>query len=200
MIWLNRVKNVVPHKKKKQGKKTPQLLWILIPDVFILWLHIMDAIWLGRIFIARIVFGGYFEKCTYSLPRCNVVIAQAATNLLIVFCEGLVVWVFRHFASLGELVLNIRVCVCVCIGVVFPYRNASGRYEFSFLRAQEACGAVGAQIASPKQLLAAFSDGYEQCDAGWLADQSVRYIHHIPLPNIQIKHFSVYRVSYSTFE
>lgn len=66
--------------------------------------------------------------------------------------------------------------LCVCLGVVFHYRGSSDRYAFSFNQAQRACEAIGAQIATPDQLLAAFYDGYEQCDAGWLADQSVRYL------------------------
>lgn len=83
-----------------------------------------------------------------------------------------------------------HMCVFVSLGVVFHYRGPSGRYELTFPRAQQACEAVGAQIASPEQLLAAFYDGYEQCDAGWLADQSVRYTPHI-------KHISVQRLSNS---
>ncbi|KAK2830478.1 hypothetical protein Q5P01_018409 [Channa striata] len=65
-------------------------------------------------------------------------------------------------------------------GVVFHYRDASGRYAFSYHHAQRACEAIGAEIATPDQLLAAYYDGYEQCDAGWLADQSVRYPIQVP--------------------
>ncbi|XP_057674699.1 versican core protein-like isoform X3 [Corythoichthys intestinalis] len=60
-------------------------------------------------------------------------------------------------------------------GVVFPYRAKGIRYSLDFAAAAEACLSVDAVVATPEQLTAAFHDGLDHCDAGWLADGTVRY-------------------------
>ncbi|XP_063803148.1 brevican core protein isoform X2 [Pseudophryne corroboree] len=60
-------------------------------------------------------------------------------------------------------------------GVVFLYREGTTRYAYTFPMAQESCARIKAHIATADQLLAAYHSGYEQCDAGWIADQTVRY-------------------------
>ncbi|KAG8454911.1 hypothetical protein GDO86_001218 [Hymenochirus boettgeri] len=67
-------------------------------------------------------------------------------------------------------------------GLVFHYRAASNRYALTFFEAVRSCQENSGAIATPEQLQAAFEDGLDNCDAGWLSDRSVRYPIKTPRP------------------
>lgn len=58
---------------------------------------------------------------------------------------------------------------------MFPYHSPKGRYHLNFFGAQQACLDQDATLATFEQLLSAWEDGLDWCNAGWLADGTVQY-------------------------
>lgn len=69
---------------------------------------------------------------------------------------------------------NMYWCLCLsCLGTVYFLEQPP---KLNFTEAVQACADNGAQIARVGQLYAAWRlMGLDRCDAGWLADGSVRY-------------------------
>ncbi|XP_060725495.1 neurocan core protein [Tachysurus vachellii] len=82
--------------------------------------------------------------------------------------------IFRCHVILGDTYEQDTITLEVT-GVVFHYRALTESYSLSFVDAERACEQNSAQIASAEQLWAAFHSGLDECSAGWLRDQTVRY-------------------------
>lgn len=80
--------------------------------------------------------------------------------------------------------------------------------KLTFLEATQACEDDGAELAKVGHMFAAWKlKGYDRCDAGWLADGSVRYpiyrprmkcspteaaVRHVGFPDMNQKLFGAY--------
>ena len=58
---------------------------------------------------------------------------------------------------------------------MFPYSPNGGRYNLNFDAAVQACLDQDAVVASIDQLLEAWKEGLDWCNAGWLNDGTVQY-------------------------
>ena len=79
---------------------------------------------------------------------------------------------------------------CLCFSLfAFPSTSSPGRVfysmsveKFAFYQAMDQCAKLGAKLATTGQLHLAWKAGMDVCNAGWLADRSVRYPINIARP------------------
>lgn len=95
-------------------------------------------------------------------------------NLFLPFCGFQLFFLARTFLRTPLCSHTRAVSPPPAPGVLFHYRAPDDRYALSFADAKRVCLENSAVIATPGQLQAAFADGYDNCDAGWLSDQTVR--------------------------
>ena len=86
-------------------------------------------------------------------------------------------------------------CLLSLSGIVFHYYT--DHYSLSFEEAKAACIENSASIATPAQLRSAYHDGMDQCSAGWLSDQTVRYSRIVSETYQLINSFSSYVFQFS---
>ncbi|XP_056595276.1 hyaluronan and proteoglycan link protein 3 [Triplophysa dalaica] len=65
-------------------------------------------------------------------------------------------------------------------GVVFPYYSSKGRYLMNFHEAKEACEQQDSHLTTFEQLFAAWEEGLDWCNAGWVADGTAQYPVSVP--------------------
>ncbi|XP_051979123.1 hyaluronan and proteoglycan link protein 3-like isoform X2 [Xyrauchen texanus] len=84
-----------------------------------------------------------------------------------------------HYRSYGDFKGRVRLRRGAP-GVVFPYYSHRGRYLMNFHEAEEACKNQDSHLATFEQLFAAWEEGLDWCNAGWLADGTAQYPVSVP--------------------
>lgn len=74
---------------------------------------------------------------------------------------------------------NTKNVPCHLAGKVF---HTTSPNKFTFEEADTECAKLGAKLATTGQLYLAWKGGMDVCNAGWLADRSVRYPINIARP------------------
>lgn len=70
-------------------------------------------------------------------------------------------------------------CYCVCLTSGEVFFSAAGA-KMTLDEARAACERLDSVLASPGHLHAAWRDGLDRCDFGWLSDGSARYPISVP--------------------